>query len=47
MAWFSSARPIPAAAFGSLRYTPGVKGTVSWTEDNKNVIVKYDKRPEN
>ena len=21
--------------------------TVSWTPDNRNVIVKYDKRPEN
>jgi hypothetical protein len=30
-----------------MRYTPGVKGTVSWTPDNKNMTVKYDKRPKN
>ena len=31
--------------FWIMRYTPGVKGTVSWTPDNKNVVVKYDKPP--
>lgn len=37
----------PGGGFWIMRYTPGVKGTVAWTEDNKNVTVKYDKRPEN
>jgi hypothetical protein len=26
-----------------LRYTPDVKGTVSWRPDNRSVTVKYDK----
>jgi len=30
-----------------MRHTPGVKGTVAWTDDNKNVTVTYDKRREN
>jgi hypothetical protein len=37
----------PGGGLWIMRYTPGVKGTVSWTPDNKNVTVKYDKRPEN
>ena len=37
----------PGGGFWIMRHTPGVKGTVSWTADNKNVTVKYDKRPEN
>jgi len=37
----------PGGGFWIMRHTPGVKGTVSWTEDNKNVTVKYDKRQEN
>jgi hypothetical protein len=37
----------PGGGLWIMRYTPGVKGTVSWTPDNKNVSVKYDKRPEN
>jgi hypothetical protein len=37
----------PGGGLWIMRYTPGVKGTVSWTSDNKNVTVKYDKRPEN
>lgn len=27
-----------------LKYTPGTKGTVSWTADRKNVVVKYQKK---
>jgi hypothetical protein len=34
----------PGGGFWILRYTPGVKGTVSWTPDNKNVTVKYEKQ---
>jgi len=37
----------PGGGLWIMRHTPGVKGTVSWTSDNKNVTVKYDKRPEN
>ena len=37
----------PGGGLWIMRYTPGVKGTVSWTPDNTNVTVKYDKRPEN
>jgi hypothetical protein len=37
----------PGGGLWIMRYTPGVKGIVSWTPDNKNVTVKYDKRPEN
>ncbi len=37
----------PGGGFWIMRHTPGVKGTVAWTEDNKNVTVTYDKRPEN
>jgi hypothetical protein len=37
----------PGGGLWIMRYTPGVKGTVSWTPDNKSVTVKYDKRPEN
>jgi hypothetical protein len=43
--FFSSSDP--GGGLWITRYTPGVKGTVSWTPDNKNVTVKYDKRPEN
>ena len=32
----------PGGGFWILRYTPGVKGTVSWRPDNKNVTVKYE-----
>jgi hypothetical protein len=35
----------PGGGFWILRYTPGVKGIVSWTEDNKNVTVRYEKPP--
>jgi hypothetical protein len=37
----------PGGGFWIMRYTPGTKGTVAWTDDNKNVTVKYEKRPEN
>lgn len=37
----------PGGGFWILRYTPGVKGTVSWTPDNKNVAVKYEKQSGN
>jgi hypothetical protein len=37
----------PGGGFWIMRYTPGVKGTVAWTDDNKDVTVKYDKRQEN
>jgi hypothetical protein len=33
----------PGGGFWILRYTPGVKGTVSWTPDKKNVTVSYQK----
>ena len=45
LVFFSSSDP--GGGLWIMRYTPGVKGTVSWTPDNKNVTVKYDKRPEN
>jgi hypothetical protein len=45
LVFFSSSDP--GGGFWITRYTPGVKGTVSWTEDNKNVTVKYDKRQQN
>lgn len=45
LVFFSSSDP--GGGFWITRYTPGTKGTVSWTDDNKNVTVKYDKRPEN
>jgi hypothetical protein len=35
----------PGGGFWIMRYTPGVKGTVSWTPDVKNVTVKYEKAP--
>jgi len=35
----------PGGGLWILRHTPGVKGTVSWTPDNKNVTVKYEKQP--
>jgi hypothetical protein len=34
----------PGGGLWILKYTPGVKGTVSWTEDKKNVVVKYEKK---
>ncbi|TMA64012.1 MAG: hypothetical protein E6J73_08145 [Deltaproteobacteria bacterium] len=37
----------PGGGFWIMRHTPGTKGTVEWTADNKNVTVKYEKRPEN
>jgi hypothetical protein len=37
----------PGGGLWILRYTPGTKGTVSWTPDNKNVTVKYDRQPGN
>jgi hypothetical protein len=37
----------PGGGFWILRYTPGVKGTVSWTPDNKNVTVNYEKQAGN
>jgi hypothetical protein len=37
----------PGGGFWIMRHTPGVKGTVEWTADNKNVTVKYEKRQEN
>jgi hypothetical protein len=37
----------PGGGLWILRHTPGVKGTVSWTPDNKNVTVKYEKQPGN
>ncbi len=37
----------PGGGLWILRYTPGVKGIVSWTPDNKNVTVKHDKPPGN
>jgi hypothetical protein len=37
----------PGGGFWIMRHTPGVKGTVEWTPDNKNVIVKYDKPRQN
>jgi hypothetical protein len=33
----------PGGGFWILRYTPGVKGTVSWRADKKSVTVKYEK----
>ncbi len=45
LVFFSSSDP--GGGFWITRYTPGVKGTVSWTPDNKNVTVKYEKRQEN
>jgi len=35
----------PGGGFWIMCYTPGVKGTVSWTPDIKNVVVKYEKPP--
>lgn len=35
----------PGGGFWILRYTPGVKGTVSWTPDLKNVVVNYESKP--
>lgn len=34
----------PGGGLWILKYTPGVKGTVSWTLDNNNVVVKYEKK---
>lgn len=45
LVFFSSSDP--GGGFWITRYTPGTKGIVSWTDDNKNVNVKYEKRPEN
>jgi hypothetical protein len=33
----------PGGGFWILRYTPGVKGTVSWRPDQKSVTVRYEK----
>lgn len=33
----------PGGGFWILRYTPGVKGTISWRADKKSVTVQYDK----
>lgn len=35
----------PGGGFWIMRYTPGVRGTVSWTADQKNVNVQYEKPP--
>ena len=37
----------PGGGFWIMRHTPGVKGTVEWTADNKNITVKYDKPRQN
>jgi hypothetical protein len=34
----------PGGGLWILRYTPGVKGTVSWTPDKRNVVVKYEQK---
>jgi hypothetical protein len=34
----------PGGGLWILRYTPGVKGTVSWTSDKRNVAVKYKQK---
>jgi len=34
----------PGGGLWILRYTPGVKGTASWTPDQRNVTVKYDQK---
>jgi hypothetical protein len=45
LVFFSSSDP--GGGLWITRYTPGVKGIVEWTEDNKNVNVKYEKPPQN
>lgn len=37
----------PGGGFWILRYTPGVKGTVSWGPDLRTIVVNYEKRPGN
>jgi hypothetical protein len=45
LVFFSSSDP--GGGFWIMRYTPGVKGTVEWTPDDKNVTVKYEKPQRN
>ena len=45
LVFFSSSDP--GGGLWITRHTPGVKGTVAWTPDNKSVTVKYEKRQEN
>jgi hypothetical protein len=45
LVFFSSSDP--GGGFWIMRYTPGVKGTVEWTPDDKNVTVKYEKPQQN
>ena len=35
----------PGGGFWILRYTPGVKGKVSWGPDLKTIVVDYEKPP--
>jgi hypothetical protein len=35
----------PGGGFWIMRYTPGVKGTVSWNADQKSINVQYEKPP--
>jgi hypothetical protein len=35
----------PGGGFWIMRHTPGAKGTVSWAPGNRNVVVKYEKKP--